>query len=90
MQYDLYHGAMNGEDLIETISANLGVIGHMQVAGVPGRHEPDLLSGGGDINYGELFEAIDGLGYKGWIGCEYRPRAGTVEGLGWAAAYGIG
>ncbi len=94
MQYDLYHGAMNGEDLIETISANLGVIGHMQVAGVPGRHEPDSHepghSGGGDIDYEALFEAIDGLGYTGWIGCEYRPRAGTAEGLGWAAAYGIG
>ena len=94
MQYDLYHGAMNGEDLIETIGANLDVIGHMQVAGVPGRHEPDRhepgQSGGGDMDYGELFEAIDGLGYTGWIGCEYRPRAGTVEGLGWAAAYGIG
>ncbi len=90
MQYDLYHGAMNGEDLIETIGANLDVIGHMQVAGVPGRHEPDLPSGGGNIDYGGVFEAIDGLGYTGWIGCEYRPRAGTVEGLGWAAAYGIG
>ena len=90
MQYDLYHGAMNGDDLIETIGANLDVIGHMQVAGVPGRHEPDGQSGGGGMDYGALFEAIDGLGYTGWIGCEYRPRAGTVEGLGWAAVYGIG
>ena len=85
-QYDLYHGAMNGEDLLAAIEENLDRIRHMQVAGATGRHEPK----NGDIDYGALIEAIDGLGYGGWIGCEYRPRAGTVEGLGWAAAYGIG
>ena len=86
LQYDLYHGAMNGEDLLAAIEENLDRIRHMQVAGATGRHEPK----DGDIDYGALIEAIDGLGYGGWIGCEYRPRAGTVEGLGWAAAYGIG
>ncbi len=86
MQYDIYHGAMNGEDLLAAIEENLDRIRHMQVAGAPGRHEPE----DGDIDYGALFETIDGLGYGGWIGCEYRPRAGTVEGLGWASAYGIG
>ena len=77
---------LNGEDLLAAIEENLDRIRHMQVAGATGRHESE----DGDIDYGALFEAIDGLGYGGWIGCEYRPRAGTVEGLGWAAAYGIG
>ena len=75
-----------GEALLAAIDENLDRIRHMQVAGATGRHEPK----DGDIDYGALIEAIDGLGYGGWIGCEYRPRAGTVEGLGWAAAYGIG
>ena len=86
LQYNLYHGAMNGEDLLAAIEENLDRIRHMQVASATGRHEPK----DGDIDYGALFEAIEELGYGGWISCEYRPRAGTVEGLGWAAANGIG
>jgi len=97
LQYDLYHGAINGDDLLAAIRDNLGVIRHMQVAGVPGRHEPDNAgpddkSGGksGGIDYPDVFRAIDDLGYGGWIGCEYRPRGDTVAGLGWARPYGIG
>jgi hydroxypyruvate isomerase len=90
LQYDLYHGAMNGEDLLATAQANLDVIAHMQVAGCPGRHEPVGSVAGGAIDYPALFAGIDDLGYAGWIGCEYRPRAGTREGLGWAKDYGIG
>ena len=86
LQYDLYHGAMNDEDLLVASEENLDRIRQIQLAGATGCHEPK----DGDIDYGALIEAIDGLGYGGWIGCEYRPRAGTVEGLGWAAAYGIG
>jgi len=86
LQYDLYHGSMNGENLLAEIEENLDRIRHMQVSGANGRHEPK----DGDIDYGALFEAIEELGYGGWISCEYRPRAGTVEGLGWAAANGIG
>jgi hydroxypyruvate isomerase len=52
---------------------------HIQIAGVPERHEPDT----GEVNYGYLFRLLDQLGYEGWIGCEYRPADGTVEGLGW-------
>jgi hydroxypyruvate isomerase len=55
----------------------------MQLADTPGRHEP----GTGEINYPFLFKAIDEAGYAGWIGCEYMPAAGTVEGLGWLAPY---
>ena len=77
---------LNGEDLLAAIEENLDPIRHMQVAGATGRHESE----DGDIDYGALFESIEELGYGGWIGCEYRPRAGTMKGLGWAAAYGIG
>ncbi|MGZ5206084.1 MAG: TIM barrel protein, partial [Caldimonas sp.] len=54
-------------------------VGHMQIAGVPDRHEPDR----GELAYSYLFELIDELGYTGWIGCEYRPAAGTSAGLAW-------
>ncbi len=91
LQYDLYHGAMNAEDILAVLRDNLGHIRHMQVAGVPGRNEPDDQDEKvGGIDYPALFQAIDDLGYDGWIGCEYRPRAGTAEGLGWARPYGIG
>src|SRR5579871_4448095 len=58
---------------------------HIQIAGNPGRHEPDI----GEINYPYLFDLLDQIGYAGWIGCEYRPRGETRAGLGWAARYGI-
>jgi hydroxypyruvate isomerase len=74
-------------DLAETVKANFDVIGHIQVGGVPGRHEPDQTQ---EVNYPYLFDLIDSLGYEGWVGCEYHPRAGTVEGLSWARPYGIG
>jgi hydroxypyruvate isomerase len=61
------------------------IIRHLQIAGVPGRNEPDI----GEINYPYLFDLIDGLGFSGWVGCEYRPIAGTGKGLAWAAQYGI-
>ena len=54
-------------------------VGHIQIAGVPERHEPDI----GEINYPHLFALMDELGYPGWVGCEYRPKAGTSAGLGW-------
>ena len=56
-----------------------GRVAHIQIAGVPARHEPDH----GELNYPYLFDTIDALGYPGWVGCEYRPAAGTSQGLGW-------
>jgi hydroxypyruvate isomerase len=60
-----------------------GTIGHVQIAGVPERHEPDT----GEVNYPGVFRLLDRLGYRGWIGCEYRPArsdaGGTSAGLGW-------
>lgn len=86
LQYDIYHAQIMEGNLAETIRANIDVIKHFQVAGVPGRHEPDV----GEINYPFLFDLVDSLGYEDWIGCEYHPRAGTEEGLEWVKAYGIG
>jgi 2-dehydrotetronate isomerase len=79
VQMDLYHAQIVEGDLSEKLSRWLPHIGHIQIAGVPGRHEPDV----GEINYRHLFALLDELGYAGWVGCEYRPLKGTSEGLKW-------
>ena len=86
MQYDIYHMQIMEGRLADSIAAHLDVIGHIQISGVPGRHEPDDQQ---EINYPYLLSLIDDLGYDGWVGCEYRPRAGTLAGLDWARSYGI-
>jgi hydroxypyruvate isomerase len=83
VQYDLYHMHIMGDDLAATIAANLGRIGHMQCADVPGRHEP----GTGKIDFSALFDRIDRLGYRGWIGAEYLPSGKTGDSLAWAKNY---
>jgi hydroxypyruvate isomerase len=83
LQYDIYHMQIMEGDLAPTIEANLGRIGHMQLADTPGRHEP----GSGEINFDFLLGHIDGLGYDCWIGCEYKPAGTTAEGLGWTKPY---
>jgi hydroxypyruvate isomerase len=83
LQYDIYHMQVMEGDLAPTIERNRALIRHMQLADNPGRNEP----GTGEINYPFLFAFIDRLGYDGWIGCEYKPRARTVEGLGWMKSY---
>ena len=70
-------------DLVNTIEREFDRIGHIQVADNPGRHEP----GTGEINYPFVFRRIDELGYKGWIGCEYKPQAATKAGLSWLRPY---
>jgi len=81
VQMDLYHLQIVEGDVSTKLRQYLpsGRVGHLQIAGVPLRQEPDL----GELNYPYLFQLIDELGYDGWIGCEYRPRAGTSAGLGW-------
>jgi 2-dehydrotetronate isomerase len=79
VQMDLYHAQIVEGDLSETIRRYLPHIGHMQIAGVPGRHEPDV----GEINYAYLFRLLDELKYPGYVGCEYHPQHGTLEGLAW-------
>jgi 2-dehydrotetronate isomerase len=83
VQFDCYHCQIVEGDLAVKLKRDMAGIGHIQVAGVPERHEPSL----GEVNYPYLFDLIDSLGYDGWIGCEYRPRAGTSEGLGWVKPY---
>lgn len=83
VQFDIYHCQIVEGDIAVKLERDMPGIGHIQIAGVPDRHEPDL----GELNYPYLFQRIDALGYQGWIGCEYRPRAGTSEGLGWAQPY---
>jgi hydroxypyruvate isomerase len=85
MQFDFYHVQIVGGDLIRRLEKFMPDIGHLQCAAVPSRHEPDE----GEINYPAVFEAVDRVGYKGWIGCEYRPRGRTEAGLGWGRAYGL-
>jgi hydroxypyruvate isomerase len=87
LQYDLYHQQMSRGAVAQTLRQHFPIIGHIQVAGVPGRNEPDA---GQELNVAYLFELIDDLGYDGWIGCEYRPRASTRDGLAWLQTYGIG
>ena len=83
LQYDIYHMQIMEGDLARTIESNLALIPHMQLADNPGRNEP----GTGEINYGFLFEHIDRIGYRGWIGCEYRPKGRTEDGLAWVRPY---
>lgn len=83
LQYDVYHMQIMEGDLVPTIERNLERIAHIQIADNPGRNEP----GTGEIHYKFVFERLDALGYRGWIGCEYKPKAGTVPGLGWFAPY---
>jgi hydroxypyruvate isomerase len=83
VQMDLYHCQIVEGDVATKIRRYVGEVGHMQIAGVPERHEPSI----GEVNYPYLFRLIDELGYAGWIGCEYRPKADTSAGLGWLAPY---
>jgi len=85
VQYDIYHMQRMEGELANTIKANLSLIRHVQLADNPGRFEP----GTGEINYRFLFKYLDEVGYQGWIGCEYKPKAGTVDGLDWRAAHGL-
>ena len=86
LQYDIYHMQLIEGSLAETIKTNLDIISHIQIAGVPGRHEPD---GTQEVNYPYLFDVLDDNGYDRWVACEYRPLGDTLAGLGWARPYGI-
>jgi len=83
LQYDVYHMQIMEGDLAKTIERHLPLIAHIQLADVPGRHEP----GTGTIAFDSLLAGIDRLGYGGWVGCEYNPAGSTEEGLGWLRRY---
>ena len=82
VQYDIYHAQRMEGELATTMEKHLARIGHIQIADNPGRHEP----GTGEINYAFLFKHLDRMGYRGWVGCEYKPAAGTEDGLVWLDA----
>jgi hydroxypyruvate isomerase len=83
LQFDLYHCQITEGDVSRRAAELLPYIAHMQVADTPGRNEP----GTGEVNWPFVFDAIDASGYRGWIGCEYRPKGDTLAGLGWFAPY---
>jgi len=85
MQFDFYHVQITQGDLLKRFERYQPLIGHVQIAAVPSRHEPDE----GEVNYPAIFAALDRLGYQGWVGCEYRPRGRTEDGLAWARPYGV-
>ena len=83
LQYDIYHAQRMEGELAATLEREFARIGHIQIADNPGRNEP----GTGEINWSFLFRRIDELGYKGWIGCEYKPRGATDAGLKWLQTF---
>jgi hydroxypyruvate isomerase len=85
IQFDFYHAQIVGGDLIRRFEAVFPLVGHVQVAAVPSRREPDE----GEVNYPAIFATLDRLGYSGFVSAEYRPRGGTEAGLAWGRPYGI-
>lgn len=83
LQYDLFHAQIMEGDLMQTLETNLARIGHIQFADAPARNEP----GTGEINFVNIFAAIDRMGYQGWLGAEYTPRTTTLESLSWFQPY---
>jgi hydroxypyruvate isomerase len=86
VQMDFYHVQIVEGDIAIKFRKYFEHVGHVQIASVPERNEPD----DGEVNYRYLFQLMDDLGYGGWVGCEYRPRAGTVQGLSWRNTLGCG
>lgn len=83
LQFDVYHTQIMDGDIIRRIERLRGAYGHVQIAGVPDRHEPDA----GELNYGDIFAAFARAGFDAPLGCEYNPRGRTEDGLGWAAPH---
>jgi hydroxypyruvate isomerase len=83
LQFDLYHCQILHGDVTMRLREMMPVIGHIQIASIPSRHEPDTE----ELNYSFLFEELDRLGYAGFVGCEYNPRGKTEDGLGWFKPY---
>ena len=85
IQFDLFHLQIMGGDILSRFAESRPRVGHVQIAAVPSRKEPDE----GELDYDRVLQGLVGDGYAGWIGCEYIPRAGTHAGLAWAHRYGI-
>ena len=85
IMFDAYHVGVSEGDIFMRFSTYRPLIGHVQIAAVPSRVEPDE----GEVAYGNFFRELDRLGYDGWVGCEYKPRGSTDEGLGWIRTLGV-
>jgi 2-dehydrotetronate isomerase len=85
LQFDFYHVQIECGDLMMRFERHRAIVGHVQIAAVPSRAEPDE----GEVNYPAIFAMLDRVGYAGYIGCEYKPRQRTEDGLGWARNWGI-
>jgi 2-dehydrotetronate isomerase len=83
LQFDIYHCQIIHGDVTMRLREMMPIIGHVQIASIPSRNEPD----GEELNYPFLFAELDRLGYKGFVGCEYNPRGKTTDGLGWFKPY---
>jgi hydroxypyruvate isomerase len=83
LQFDIYHCQIIHGDVTMRLREMMPIIGHIQIASIPSRHEPD----GEELNYPYLFAELDRLGYGGFVGCEYNPRARTIDGLAWFRPY---
>jgi len=84
IQLDLYHRQMLEGRIAEAIDEFIGEVAHVQIAGIPGRREPDA---GGEVNWPWVLARLDAVGFDGYVGCEYRPTGRTADGLGWASAW---
>jgi 2-dehydrotetronate isomerase len=84
IQFDCYHVQIMQGDLTRRIERHLPLIGHVQIAAVPSRHEPDE----GEVDYADVCAALDQMGYAGWVAAEYQPRGRTEDGLRWLRGYG--
>ncbi|GAC1327198.1 MAG: hydroxypyruvate isomerase family protein [Beijerinckiaceae bacterium] len=85
LMFDCYHVGLSEGDVLAKLRRFFWIIGHVQIAAVPSRAEPDE----GELDYRTVFKALETLGYDGWIGCEYKPRGGTDAGLAWTKALGV-
>jgi len=83
LQFDIYHRQIIHGDVLTSLRRLMPIIGHIQIAAVPHRHEP----GTGELDDARILRELDLLGYTGFVGCEYRPAGDTVAGLGWRAAF---
>jgi hydroxypyruvate isomerase len=85
LMFDAYHVGRVGDDVFALLDRHIGRIGHVQIAAVPSRAEPDE----GALDYRAVFGRLEAIGYNGWVGCEYRPRASTDDGLTWMKTLGV-
>lgn len=85
VMFDVYHVGVSEGDIFKRLEKYLPIIGHVQIAAVPSRAEPDE----GEVAFAAVLSELDRLGYAGWVGCEYKPRAGTDEGLGWLSKLAV-